>query len=155
MAATAYQHGSNGPPRPGRGAKNSPQGVTKRASEPGRTRPARWETFRNAGDPENGAAGWPVQGSLRGKRSDPSPRANVPPPAEADPGRSGPDANDQGHRVWALSVNRRRNRSGHTGTEASLNNPEERKLPDGPAARPTTPLAVENSVGEPAAHSGA
>jgi hypothetical protein len=43
------------------------------------------ETFRNAGDAKNRTAGLSAKGSLRGKRSDPSHRANAPSSTVADP----------------------------------------------------------------------
>jgi hypothetical protein len=68
------------------------------------------ETFRNVGDPDPGTAGLPAKCSLRGKRSDPSTRANALSKAVADPGRSGPEVNRNGKRLWTLSATRWRNR---------------------------------------------
>ena len=66
------------PSGPCGGTKNTPNRVTKRVSAPGRPCEATRETFRNAGDLPTETAGLPAKCSLRGKRPDPSHRANAP-----------------------------------------------------------------------------
>jgi hypothetical protein len=66
------------PSRPSDGTKNTPNRVTKRVSTPGRPCEATRETFRNVGDLSTETAGLPAKCSLRGKRPDPSHRANAP-----------------------------------------------------------------------------
>jgi hypothetical protein len=84
---------------------------------------------------------------LRDKRSDPSSRANAPPKAGADPGTC---------RRWGDDLPTRQIRVRRDATGRWFPNRAKRPHPilppgdrrDGPAARPQTPLAVENSVGE-------
>ncbi len=92
-----------------------------------------------------------MKGNLRDKRSDPWLRANASPKATADPALNGKDARDS---QSCLCLVRKP-------APASADRSELRGLTqefsegdflNGPAMRPTTPLAVENSVGEPAAH---
>ncbi len=108
------------------------------------------KTFRRAGDVEKGTAGLRSKDSLRVKRRDPWRRANAPPKAVADPEPNGQDAKYR-RRVLTWFASRWRN---HQPKRAEKPHSKSccRKARDGPATRPKTPLAVENSVGEPAAH---
>ena len=81
--------------------------------------------------------------SLRGKRSDPSLRANVLPTQEPTPSEM---VQTRINRQTCLDLVRKR-----AGTEASLKNSRKPRGTGRPCCEAETPLAVENSVGEPAA----
>lgn len=92
------------------------------------------------------------KGNLRGKRSDPSFRANVPSSAAAVPETNGSDANafaGVSGPSWASVPPAGGHRTQPRGLTQQSRAGNRR---DGPAARPNTPLAVENSVGKLAAH---
>jgi hypothetical protein len=85
------------------------------------------------------------------KRRDPWPRANAPSKAAADPELSGEDATKRSHRrVLTWFASRWRNHQPKRAEKPHLKF-SGRKALDGPATRPQTPLAVENSVGKLAA----
>jgi len=106
-----------------------------------------WQSLRKTGGRENAVARRRKKGNLRDKRSDPSSRANAPPKAGADPGTK---------RRWGDDLPTRQIRVRRDTTGRWFPNRAKRPHPiippgdrwDGPAARPQTPLAVENSVGE-------
>ena len=94
-----------------------------------------------------------MKGNLRVKRRDPWHGANAPPKAAAVPELSGQDADRTNSRVLAWFAGRWRNHQPKR-AEKPHSKSSGRKALDGPAARPETPLAVENSVGKPAAPRG-
>ena len=86
------------------------------------------------------------------KRRDPWRRANALPKAAADPKPGGEDAKVNRRRVLTWFVGRWRNHQLKRAEKPHLKF-SDRKALDGPATRPKTPLAVENSVGKLAAAS--
>ncbi len=156
--ATAHQHGRViGRSLKHRAAtkRKTPKGGTKRERVPGRTRdlgricenlPKRRRCHKRHR--------WPVnKGNLRVKRRDPWPRANAPSKAAADPELIGRDADQKHSRVWTWFASRWRNhqpkRAEKPHSKSSARAKRETGRPCYEAER--TPLAVENSVGKPAA----
>jgi hypothetical protein len=84
------------------------------------------------------------------KRRDPWHWANAPSKAVAVPALSGQDAEDSHRRVLAWFAGEWRNHPLKR-AEKPHSKFSDRKALDGPATRPITPLAVENSVGKLAA----
>src|ERR1039458_1180363 len=91
-----------------------------------------------------------IKGNLREQRRDPWPRANAPSQAAADPEPVVKTRAKIRRRVLTWFVSRWRNHQPKR-AEKPHSKSAHRKVPDGPATRPTTPLAVENGVGKPAA----
>ena len=92
-----------------------------------------------------------MQGNLRVKRRDPWHWANALLRAVADLALSGGDAGESRKRVFTWFVGRWRNHQLKR-AEKPHSKSSSRKAMDGPATRPKTPLAVENSVGKLAAN---
>jgi len=111
------------------------------------------KTFRNASDVQNDTAGQRKKSNLREQRRDPWYRANVPPKAGADPALSGQDADNILRRALTWFAGRWRNHQPKRAEKPHSKSSGGNAL-DGPATRPDTPLAVENSVGKPAARFG-
>jgi hypothetical protein len=91
-----------------------------------------------------------IKGNLREQRRDPWPRANAPPKVAADPEPVVKTRTKIRRRVLTWFASRWRNHQPKR-AEKPHSKSAHRKVPDGPATRPTTPLAVENGVGKPAA----
>jgi hypothetical protein len=102
---------SKAAPSPGSADQSRLNRGIKRASRPGRTRSLgrTRENLPSAGDSVIGTAGLRTKGNLRGKRPDPSHRANAPSTAVADPALSGKDAYVNRKCVFTWSVSRWRN----------------------------------------------
>ena len=84
------------------------------------------------------------------KRRDPWPEVNAPPKAVAALGLIGQDVETSYRRVLAWSAGRWRNHQSKQAEKPHSKSSSGDAL-DGPATRPETPLAVENSVGKLAA----
>ena len=91
-----------------------------------------------------------MKGNLREKRRDPWDRANALPKAAADPELSGEDAERRSQTCLDLVRKPVAQPSAQASSKASLKIqwPRKNGTLDGPATRPKTPLAVENSVGK-------
>jgi hypothetical protein len=108
------------------------------------------KTFRSASDVKNDTAGLRTKSNLRVKRRDPWRGANALPKAAADLVLSVKTRKISRRRVLTWFASRWRNHQ-FKQAEKPHSKFSSRKTLDGPATRPKTPLAVENSVGKPAA----
>jgi hypothetical protein len=124
--------------------------VSRRSGKDTESRGRTREDLPSAGGVKNDTAGLRAKGNLRAKRLDPSHRANAPPTAVADPALSGEDAyvsanvSSPGPQAGGATTSR-------SGLRGLTQQSSGCKALDGPAIRPKTPLAVESSVGKPAA----
>jgi len=123
-------------------------GQSERSNREGhavRARPVK--TFRESAVLKTVHADLWTKSNLRVKRRDPWHRANALSKAAADPELSGKDAGKSYRRVLTWFASRWRN---HQPKRAKKPHSKfsARKTLDGPATRPKTPLAVENSVGK-------
>ena len=91
-----------------------------------------------------------IKSSLREKRRDPWPWANASSKAMADPAPVVKTRKQIRRRVLTWFASRWRNHQPKR-AEKPHSKSAHREVPDGPATRPITPLAVENGVGKPAA----
>jgi|GEM_PF-4829098 len=109
------------------------------------------KTFREPAMLKTAPLDCETKGNLRVKRRDPWSRANAPPKAVAVPDQVVKTRKEHHSRVLAWFAGRWRNHQSKRAEKPHSKSSGGNAL-DGPATRPVTPLAVENSVGKPAAH---